>query len=147
MTKIENISVNLRHFLAFNAEKAEAQQLLLANIENGLSELINKSRKLEDSIDKNEDMLKSLEESISNYSKQHINNTKNYVSDPASTSTSNSHIRNNNYDTTTFSIGASSQWIIHKMFPLSDNPTKYIEEINEKFTYRSNDFILLALVK
>ena len=40
MTKIENLSVNLRHFLAFNTEKAETQQLL-SNIENGLSELIN----------------------------------------------------------------------------------------------------------
>ena len=134
MTKIENLSVNLRHFLGFNTEKPETQQLLLSNIENGLSELINKSRKLEDSIDKNEGMLKSLEESIINYSKQHTN-TKNYVSDPASTSTSNSHIRNNKYDTTTapFSIGASGQRIIHKMFPISDNPTKYIEEINENF--------------
>ena len=55
MDKVESLSLNLRHFLVFNSEKAQTQQSLLASIERCINDLTHKTEIIEESIRKIED--------------------------------------------------------------------------------------------
>ena len=67
MGKVENMSLNLRHFLIFNTEKAETQQNLLTSIENCINDLTQKTEIITQSIRKNESHIVTLGNSIAEF--------------------------------------------------------------------------------
>ena len=67
MGKVENMSLNLRHFLIFNTEKAETQQNLLTSIENCINDLTQKTEIITESIRKNESHIVTLGNSIAEF--------------------------------------------------------------------------------
>ena len=67
MDKVESLSLNLRHFLVFNSEKAQTQQSLIASIESCINDLTHKTEIIEESLRKNEDHVASLNSAITEF--------------------------------------------------------------------------------
>ena len=57
MSKVENLSLNLRHFLVSGTDKAESQQTLITNLQSSITEISDKTKLLEGQISKNENIL------------------------------------------------------------------------------------------
>ena len=64
MSKVESLSLNLRHFIVSNSDEAESNQTTLSNLQTSLSDLTNRSQILHDHILKNEATLKAPAASI-----------------------------------------------------------------------------------
>ena len=64
MSKVESLSLNLRHFIVSYSDEAELNQTTLSNLQTSLSDLTNRSQILHDHILKNEATLKALAASI-----------------------------------------------------------------------------------
>ena len=64
MGKVESLSLNLRHFLVFNSEKAKTQETLLSNMEKCIKDISQKALAIEESLKKNEDHVASLNSTI-----------------------------------------------------------------------------------
>ena len=67
MGKVESLSLNLRHFLVFNSEKAQTQQTLLSSIEECIKDISHKAEAIEESLKKNEDHVASLNSTINEF--------------------------------------------------------------------------------
>ena len=64
MGKVESLSLNLRHFLVFNSEKAQTQ---LSSIEECIKDISHKAEAIEESLKKNEDYVASLNSTINEF--------------------------------------------------------------------------------
>ena len=67
MGKVGSLSLNLRHFLDFNSEKAQTQQTLLSGIEKCIKDILQKAEVIEESLKKNEDHVASLHSTINEF--------------------------------------------------------------------------------
>ena len=64
MGEVESFSLNLRHFLVFNSEKAKTQETLLSNMEKCIKDISQKAIAIEESLKKNEDHVATLNSTI-----------------------------------------------------------------------------------
>ena len=124
MSKVESLSLNLRHFFVSYSDVAESNQTTLLNLQTNLSDLTNKSQILHDHILKNEATLKALAASI--------NDLKNSTFTPSSESLYSGHTENTCKDLL-ISKSSGGQYIIPKLTPLTENPTTSTTHIVEDF--------------
>ena len=124
--KVESLSLNLRHFLVFNSEKAQTQQSLLSSIEKCINDLTNKTEVIEESIKKNEDRVASLNSAITEF-----RNFERKASSDCSNQLNNDHniVSSNSF----FSVDHLNRRVIKSAPPLLSNPTKHILEYEENF--------------
>ena len=126
MDKVESLSLNLRHFLVFNSEKAQTQQSLLSSIEKCINDLTNKTKVIEESLKKNEDHVASLNSAITEF-----RNFERKASSDCSKQLNNDHdiISSSSF----FSVDHLNRRVIKSTPPLLSNPTKHILEYEENF--------------
>ena len=75
MSKVENLSLNLRHFLVSGTDNSESQQTLITNLQSSINEISDKTKLLEGQIAKNEDILFEISKSVREF-KEFIPNHK-----------------------------------------------------------------------
>ena len=64
MSKVENLSLNLRHFPVSGTDKAESQQTLINNLQSSIIDISDKTKLLEGQITKNENILLEISKSV-----------------------------------------------------------------------------------
>ena len=67
MSKVESISLSLRHFLISTSEEAESSENVLQNLQKDISDLTDRSKTLHDQILRNENILETLAKSVKDF--------------------------------------------------------------------------------
>ena len=124
MGKVESLSLNLRHFLVFNSEKAQTQQTLLSSIEECIKDISHKAEAIEESLKKNEDHVASLNSTINEVKSFKPKDYPNFAT-PTNV--------NNDSSNSFFSVDHQNRRVIKSISPLSSNPTKHIANYEENF--------------
>ena len=124
MGKVESLSLNLRHFLVFNSEKAQTQQTLLSSIEECIKDISHKAETIEESLKKNEDHVVSLNSTINEFKSYKPKDYPNFAT-PMNVNKESSN--------SFFSVDHQNRRVIKSLPHLSSNPTKHITNYEENF--------------
>ena len=125
MSKVESLSLSLRHFIVSNSDDSESNQSALSNMQQSLNDLTDRSQMLHDQILKNEVMLKTLAASINDY--------KNSTHTPTPPEGSEHGHTGNTCQDLPVSKNSRGHYVIQKLPPLLENPTTCTTNIVEDF--------------
>ena len=124
MGKVESLSLNLRHFLVFNSEKAKTQETLLSNMEKCIKDISQKAIAIEESLKKNEDHVVSLNSTI-----DELKNFKPKERIDFDTEMN----QNKESPNSLFSVDYLNRRVIQPIPTLLSNPTNHIANYEENF--------------
>ena len=125
MSKVENFSLNLRHFLVSGTDEAESQQTLITSLQSIITEISDKTKLLEGQIIKNENILLEISKSVQEFKESIPNRQFTDIDD-------NNHFSMNNAENT-FSINSSGRRVIREPSKISENSTKHIDNLESDF--------------
>ena len=124
MSKVENLSLNLRYFLVSGTDNSESQQTLITNLQSSINEISDNTKLLEGQIVKNEDILLEISKSVREF-KESIPNHK--FTDTDSNQFSINDTKN------AFTINSNGRRVINEPLQISENPTKNIDHLESDF--------------